>query len=186
MAYQYIEILGEVHILPDGNMHWIAGCWPSKTSRDAGDPPGLVSDFVSNANKFAGTPHKRRITRVGSNGLEYQLASGEWIGAADLAQYPTIDYISGPNSRPNVTSAPALAYTAPVPVSDDWVMRDMHAQMRIWLKKQGDRTGDITDPGLVFGPRHPTAKVSPTVRDMAKGLEDDKLPVVTHRSQPGD
>ena len=172
LAYGYIEILGEVQVLPSGNMHWIAGCWLDKASRDAGDAPALRSDF-SNANVFVGREVKRKVTRVIGEVVQYQLADLTWMDASEYNLYPIVtrDRSGAPVSG---VPAPELNYEVESVIGGSWVRDDMEAQMRQWLVKQTGRTGDKSDPSLVFGDRHKTAQPPSEVIAMDKGIDENQ------------
>lgn len=177
--YDYFEILGEIQLLPDGAMHWIVGCWPSKASRDAGDPASLVNDFVSNANQLIGAPRRALSTRTRPNGaVQYQLAAGGWIDR-DVwhNDYPVLDADGN-----LVTARPERVWNDLPPVSALWAARDILQQMRAWLRKAGNKTGDESSQALVFGQRaQNTLPVGIRVLDNT-GYTDSLLGAFTSRT----
>lgn len=130
--HTFWRIRGDVEVLENGNMYAVVDFWPNSAAFARGDAPSLISDFVSNANTLIGKPRSRKITRQSERGLEAQLETGEWVTREEW------------ESNPRPIKRETLA-----PVSKQWADNDLVAQIRAWVRKVGDITGDQCDQRLV-------------------------------------
>jgi hypothetical protein len=176
MVYRYFEIIGDIEVLPNGMLYWVAGFWLDKATRDQGAAPTLTNDFSSNANMLIGARGRELSTRLRAGVTEVELLDGSWMALEQWRNgYPITD--RGGNV---LETRPAAVTTPTEPVPATWVRDDIIAWMRTWARTHSTMTGDHTLPELRTGERHPTATVPDEVRAIT-ALNEDTLPEYTER-----